>query len=163
MDKTNSSNSCRVLVIDDEPEMISLVRLILDKGRSDEVIGAVGGQKGIAAAQDRLPDLIILDIMMPEPDGWETCARIKAISALEHIPILFAGAATARHIYPMAKQAGAAGYLQVPYMPDDLLTARDAVLDGKAYYPTLPKEEIPPGTEQSSLLRRVIGLFSRRR
>ena len=162
MGETSLSSGSRVLVIDDEPEMMDLIRLILDRERGDEVIRAVGGRKGITVARDVLPDLIILDIMMPDLDGWETYTRIKAIPALQQTPILFIAAASAEYIHPRAKQIGAMGYLQEPFGLSDLVTARDTVLSGETYYPPVPEGMIL-GERRAGLLRWMINLFRRRR
>jgi len=79
----------RVLVIDDEPEWIDLIKLMLARSRNDQVIAACGGQEGLMKAEQDPPDLIILDIMMPELDGWEVYARLKVIPSLASIPVLF--------------------------------------------------------------------------
>ncbi len=127
----------RVLVIDDEPELIDLIRLMLTRSRNDQVIAACGGQEGLVKAEQDPPDLIILDIMMPEPDGWQVYARLKAIPTLANTPVLFQAAMASSHAYPLVKQAGAQGYLCLPYMLQDLLAARDAALNGETYYPPL--------------------------
>ena len=135
---THSSPGRRVLVIDDNPEMIKLIGLMLSKRCGDEVIGAVGGSEGIAAAQANLSlDLIILDMMMPDPDGFKTYPLIKSIPGLEQVPILFTAAKPAGDVYPEAQRIGAAGYLIEPFSPDDLQRARDAALRGETYYPPL--------------------------
>ena len=160
-DHMESLKGCRVLVIDDEPEMMDLVRLILEKKCGDEVIRAASGRKGIAKAQDVLPDLIILDIMMPDLDGWETYTHIRAIPALQKTPILFVAAASAEYIYPRAKQIGAKGYLQEPFRPSDLVNARNTVLSGKTYYPPVP-EGVLPGKRRVGLFQWIVSLFRRR-
>ncbi len=63
----------RIVCIEDHPEMIELIRLILER-RGFEVEGATGGQEGLDAARRNPPDLVLLDLMMPGMDGWETLA-----------------------------------------------------------------------------------------
>ena len=65
-----ADNPKRLVYIEDEPEMIDLVRLILNR-RGYEVIGANGGRNGLALVQQELPDLVLLDLMMPDMDGWD--------------------------------------------------------------------------------------------
>jgi CheY-like chemotaxis protein len=127
----------RVLVISYEPELVELVKLILTRSRNDQVIAACGGQEGLVKAEQDPPDLIILGIMMHELDGWEVYARLKAIPSLANIPVLFQAAMASSHAYPLMMQAGAQGYLCLPYYPQDLLAARDAALNGETYYPPL--------------------------
>ncbi len=141
---TSLSSGRRVLVIDDEPEMIKLIGIILSRRYEDEVIGAVGGNEGITAAQANIPlDLIILDIMMPDPDGFKVYPRIKSIPGLEQVPILFIAARPADAVYPEAQRIGAAGYVVEPFSPDDLQRARDAALGGGTYYPPLDEKGWP--------------------
>ena len=129
--------SRRVLVIDDEPELIDLIRLMLVRFRNDEVIGAYGGQEGIEKAEQNPPDLIILDLMMPGLTGYEVYEHLQAIPALQHIPVLFQSARPRWVAYPDAQRLDAAGYLCEPYRPQDLLAARDAALRGETYYPPI--------------------------
>ena len=141
---THLSPGCRALVIDDEPEMINLISLILSERRADEVIGAVGGYEGVTAAQANVPlDLVILDIMMPDLDGFEVYPRIRLIPGLEQVPILFIAAKSSDTVYPEAQCIGATGYVVEPFSPDDLLTARDAALRGETYYPPLDEKGWP--------------------
>jgi len=130
----------KVLVIDDEPEIGELIRLILDWGRTDEVKSALGGRQGLIAAEQDPPDLIILDIMLPDLDGYEVYQRLRKIPALHNVPILFQSAKSPQIVYPKAQQLGAIGYILLPYTPQELLAARDAALMGKPYYPPLPEE-----------------------
>jgi two-component system response regulator VicR len=77
----------RILCIEDEPEMIDLIRLILER-KGFQVIGAVGGAEGITAIRREKPDLILLDLMMPDIDGWEVYQQMKADEALSKIPVI---------------------------------------------------------------------------
>lgn len=77
----------KIVCIEDEPEMIDLVRLIL--GRRDfELIGAVGGREGLETIRQVKPDLVLLDLMMPDMDGWEVYQHMKADEELRHIPVI---------------------------------------------------------------------------
>lgn len=77
----------RVLCIEDEPEMIDLMRLILER-RGFEVLGAVGGRQGLDAIREHMPDLVLLDLMMPDVDGWEVYRQMKADAELRDIPVV---------------------------------------------------------------------------
>ena len=77
----------RVVCIEDEPEMIDLVRLILGR-KGFEVIGANGGIEGLETVRREKPDLILLDLMMPDMDGWEVYQQIKADPELKDIPVV---------------------------------------------------------------------------
>ncbi|MBN1955655.1 MAG: response regulator [Anaerolineae bacterium] len=71
-----------VVCIEDEPEMIDLVRLILGR-KGFELIGAVGGREGLRTARQVEPDLVLLDLMMPDMDGWEVYHALKSAWLLE--------------------------------------------------------------------------------
>src|ERR1041385_2477760 len=81
------TNGKRVVCIEDEPEMIDLVKLILSR-KGFEVVGAMGGREGLEAIQAEKPDLVLLDLMMPDMDGWEVYQKIKANDATRHIPVI---------------------------------------------------------------------------
>ena len=71
-----------VLCIEDEPEMIDLFRVILER-KGYRVVGAVGGQEGLKALETCTPDLILLDLMMPDVDGWEVFRQVRANARLK--------------------------------------------------------------------------------
>ena len=73
----NDTETKHILCIEDEQEMIDLIRLILGR-RGFDVIGAEGGKEGLEKARQEPPDLILLDLMMPDMDGWEVYQQIKA-------------------------------------------------------------------------------------
>ena len=77
----------RVVCIEDEPEMIDLVRLILGR-KGFQVIGANGGVEGLDTVRREKPDLVLLDLMMPDMDGWEVYQQMKADPELRGIPVV---------------------------------------------------------------------------
>ncbi|HHS97001.1 MAG TPA: response regulator transcription factor [Chloroflexi bacterium] len=77
----------KVVCIEDEPEMIDLIRLILSR-KGFELIGAVGGQEGLETVRRVKPDLVLLDLMMPDMDGWEVYQQMKADEELKDIPVI---------------------------------------------------------------------------
>jgi len=82
-----TENIRRVVYIEDEPEMIDLVRLIL-KRKQYEVIGASGGREGLDVVRKMIPDVVLLDLMMPDMDGWEVYQQLKADEATRAIPVI---------------------------------------------------------------------------
>lgn len=77
----------RIVCVEDEPVMIDLLRLILDP-EGYEVIGANGGQEGLKMIQQEKPDLVLLDLMMPDMDGWDVFQHLKAEDETKDIPVI---------------------------------------------------------------------------
>ena len=80
-----------ILCVEDEPEMIDLMRLILGR-RGFEVKGASGGVEGLKMIREEKPDLVLLDLMMPDMDGWEVYQQMKADEKTKGIPVIAYGA-----------------------------------------------------------------------
>jgi two-component system alkaline phosphatase synthesis response regulator PhoP len=77
----------RILCIEDDPDMIDYIRLILGKAGYD-VIGADGGVRGLEAMREELPDLVLLDLMMPGMDGAEVLQQKAEDDTIRHIPVI---------------------------------------------------------------------------
>ncbi|MBI5669801.1 MAG: response regulator [Chloroflexi bacterium] len=118
----------RVVCIEDEPEMIDLVRLILSR-EGYEVIGAPGGVKGLETVEDLSPDLVLLDLMMPDMDGWEVYQRMKANPNTKHIPVIVV-TARAQSIDKVLGLhiAKVDDYITKPFGPAELLSSIQRVL-----------------------------------
>ncbi|HTI72623.1 MAG TPA: response regulator transcription factor [Candidatus Limnocylindria bacterium] len=119
----NSPNAItRLLVIEDEPQMLrNLVTILRAEGFS--VLGAPGGEEGVALARAQRPDLILCDLMMPGVDGFEVLNRIRADSRMSPIPFIFLTAKGERDEIRAGMNHGADDYLTKPVKVDDLLTA----------------------------------------
>ena len=144
----NETKGYKVLVIGAEPEMGELIEFILARGRNDEVKFALGGREGLAVAEQEPPDLIILDVMMPDLNGWEVYRRLRMVPALQNVPVLFQSPMSPEMVYPEAQRLGAVGFVRQPYGPQELLAARDAALRGDTYYPPLPEEPELPSVDE---------------
>jgi len=107
----------RILLIEDDPDIQRMVQLSLKFQGGHEVSVASGGQEGIAKAEQERPDLILLDVMMPEMDGYETCRRLKANPATASIPIVFLSARAQQSEIQKGRSLGAIGYLVKPFDP----------------------------------------------
>jgi two-component system response regulator VicR len=77
----------RIVCIEDEPDMIELLRTILE-GKGFEFIAADGGVEGLKVVREERPDLILLDLMMPDMDGWEVFQQVKDDPELSKIPVV---------------------------------------------------------------------------
>ena len=117
-----------ILCIEDEPEMIELVRLILNR-HGFNVQGADGGKEGLEKVKKDPPDLILLDLMMPDVDGWEVYQQIKANEKTNHIPIIIV-TAKAQNIDKVLglHVAKVDDYISKPFGPQALLESVQKVL-----------------------------------
>ena len=122
----------RVLCIEDHPEMIELIRLILGRQGFD-VHGAEGGREGLKAMQEHPPDLVLLDLMMPDMDGWEVYRQIKANDRLKEIPVI-AVTAKAQGIDRVLGLhiAGMDDFITKPFGPKELVASVEHVLGASA-------------------------------
>jgi two-component system response regulator VicR len=118
----------RVVYIEDEQEMIDLVRLILSR-KGYEVTGAVGGREGLALVQQQLPDLVLLDLMMPGMDGWEVYQQMKANEATRSISVIII-TAKAQSIDKVLGLhiAKVDDYISKPFSPRELVDSVERVL-----------------------------------
>jgi CheY-like chemotaxis protein len=118
----------RILCIEDHPEMIDLVRLILES-RGHEVEGAVGGREGLEAIRQDPPDLVLLDLMMPEMDGWEVVRKIRASERLRGLPIVVVTAKARQVDRALGLHvARIDDYIIKPFRPDELIESVERVL-----------------------------------
>lgn len=99
-----------VLMIDDDPEVAETLRTLL-RGQNFEIQAVFEGEAGIMACKESLPDVVILDLLMPEMDGWQVCERIRAFS---DVPILILSALGSPGSVAKALDAGADDYLIKP-------------------------------------------------
>ena len=124
--------STRVLCIEDEPEMIELIRLILSRA-GYEVLGAEGGAEGLELLNEESVDLILLDLMMPEMDGWEVYQRLKANERTRDIPVIIVTAKAQRIDRVLGLYiVGADDYITKPFSPKALISSVEEILAKRA-------------------------------
>lgn len=121
-----------ILCIEDEPEMIDLIRLILER-RGFKVQGAAGGMEGIRKVRELHPDLVLLDLMMPDMDGWEVYQQMKADEATRDIPVIVV-TAKAQSIDKVLGLhiAKVDDYIAKPFSPQELLASVEKVFSQQA-------------------------------
>lgn len=120
-----------VVCIEDELEMIELVKLILGR-QNFQVIGAVGGMQGLNKVEEINPDLVLLDLMMPEMDGWEVYQKMKASDTMRDIPVIVVTAKAQSIDRVLGLHiARVDDYITKPFGPQDLLESVARVLDSK--------------------------------
>ena len=107
----------KVLLIDDEITTVQLIKLLLER-RGFEVIDAYSAEEGLRKAYRFQPDLVLLDIMMPEMDGWEICKRLREMS---DVPIIFLTARGDTRDVVKGLEIGADDYISKPFDNDELV------------------------------------------
>ena len=121
-----------VVCIEDEPEMIDLIKLILGR-KGFELTGAMGGREGLELIRRTKPDLVLLDLMMPDMDGWEVYQQLKSDDELKHIPVIIV-TAKAQSIDKVLGLhiAKVDDYVTKPFGPQELLQSIEKVLSTRS-------------------------------
>ena len=120
--------TARVLCIDDEPGVVELVSLIL-KSQNIQVDGAHSGTEGLKAMRIDPPDVVLLDVMMPEMDGWEVYKHMRTDDNLKDIPVIIVTARNSSFEEIIARErAGVSDYVTKPFLPNDLRKSLAKVL-----------------------------------
>lgn len=122
--------SYKILITDDEEFIVEMAALRLN-AEGYQVFEAHSGQEAIETAKKEKPDLILLDIMMPQMDGIVTAEKIHQDADIKNIPILAFSASSDSEILTSLKKMGAIGYISKPYDPEVLLLKIKEVLDSK--------------------------------
>ena len=110
----------RILVVDDEPDVVHLVEYNL-KAADYEVVTAADGEQALKKARAALPNLIILDLMLPELDGLEVCKLLRRDQSTAAIPIIILTAKSAEMDRVLGLELGADDYLTKPFSPRELV------------------------------------------
>jgi len=122
--------SRNVLIVDDEPNIVlSLKFLIAQQGY--EVRTAGSGEEALQALREKLPDLVLLDIMMPKPDGYEVCQKIRATPEWKDIPVIMLTAKGRDVERQKGFAMGADDYITKPFATHELVTKVRALLDDR--------------------------------
>ena len=109
-----------ILIIEDEKLIVVSTQMVLE-AVGFRVESASDGENGIAKARKIQPDLVLLDIMMPGIDGWETLTRLKGDPETTSIPVIIFTAREHSRGHQKSAEMGAAGYFRKPFEPDELI------------------------------------------
>lgn len=121
----------RILLIEDDPDIQKMVVLALKYTAGTEVSTAGAGGPGLARARSEQPGLILLDVMLPDTDGYAVCRALKADPSTAGIPVIFLSARAQHAEVQMGLGLGAAGYLVKPFDPMALAAEIDRILGGQ--------------------------------
>ncbi|MEM9540749.1 MAG: hybrid sensor histidine kinase/response regulator [Cyanobacteria bacterium P01_E01_bin.42] len=109
-----------ILIVDDRPENLRLLSSMLEQ-QGYRVRNALNGQRALTAVQKQVPDLILLDIKLPDIDGYEVCRQLKSIPTLQPVPILFLSALNGVFDKVKAFQVGGVDYITKPFQEEEIL------------------------------------------
>jgi len=134
---TVGDEKLKVLMVDDDSIHLEMVENVLRE--EYEVSTAKSGSEALGLFyQGLVPQLILLDLIMPNMDGWDTYGRIKAISALHDTPIVFFTASSDPKDIQKASEMGAVDYIKKPFRPDDLLRRVGKIINSPKNFKTAP-------------------------
>ena len=117
----------RILVVDDEIYIVHILDFSLGM-EGYEVVTALDGEQALEKARAEKPDLIVLDIMMPRLDGYETCKQLKADAATKDIPVILLSAKGRNVDQKVGFEVGADDYITKPFSPRKLVERINAIL-----------------------------------
>lgn len=117
----------KILLIDDHRTILRLLEAIL-KLRGYELLYAENGRQGMAMARQERPDLILLDVMMPEIDGFKVCRYLKEQAETAAIPVVFLTARGAEDDQEAGRRVGAQGFLTKPFLSREVLELVERLL-----------------------------------
>ncbi len=120
MTDSGNNTSFSVLIVDDEPKNIQLLGSLLKENKYD-VEFALNGEKALEWTINKPFDLILLDIMMPEMDGYAVCEKLKSKQQTKHIPIIFLTAKTETEDIVKGFEVGGSDYITKPFKAPELL------------------------------------------
>jgi DNA-binding response OmpR family regulator len=120
MSENTGAAARKVLVIDDEPGIVDIVETNLI-GDGFEVVSAKDGKEGLDRVRSEDPELVVLDVMMPEMDGWEVLRHMEADPQTAGIPVIMLTAKASDDDYIHGLEEGAVEYITKPFYPQELV------------------------------------------
>jgi DNA-binding response OmpR family regulator len=118
----------RILVVDDDENILNLEKTILGQ-KGFDVTGAAGGAEALKLLGESPFDLVLLDVMMPEVDGFTVCRKIKEDPRLKDVPVIFLTAKGGGEALAEGFESGAVMYINKPFTANKLLTIVNTMLE----------------------------------
>lgn len=128
--KINKAENPLILIVDDVPENIQVLGSIL-REKDYEIAVATSGRQALEVVATRLPDLILLDVMMPEMDGFQVCKELKTSAETRNLPVIFLTARTETEYIVKGFELGAVDYVTKPFNKAELLARVNTNLELK--------------------------------
>ena len=123
------SDKTRVLLVDDEPSIVKMVGKRLEVEGFDVTV-AMDGQEGLKKAQNEVPDVIILDLMLPKLNGYEVCTMLKQDARYQKIPVVLFTAKAQEKDEKIGMECGANAYVRKPFRAQELIEKIRSLIGG---------------------------------
>jgi DNA-binding response OmpR family regulator len=117
-----------ILIVDDEDDVLDLLQLVFETS-GFAVRRAPNGKLAVASAYEDPPDIVLLDVMMPEMDGWQVLRVLKGDERTRRIPVVMLSARAERRDKMIGLQEGAEGYIAKPFSPTEVVREVQSLLD----------------------------------
>jgi PleD family two-component response regulator len=147
----------RILVVEDDPDIGVMLRMYFE-AQDFEISVATRGEEALSLIRHSLPQLIVLDILLPDMDGYEICRRLRSASRTAHIPILFLTQKDERRDRIAGLELGADDYITKPFDIDELgLRVQNAIRRAERESLTDPRTGLPASARIEERLRALLG------
>ena len=117
-----------ILIVDDEEDVLDLLQLVFETS-GFAVRRAATGTSAVSIAYEEPPDVVLLDVMMPEMDGWQVLRTLKADERTRHVPVVMLSARAERRDKMIGLQEGAEGYIAKPFSPSEVVREVQSFLE----------------------------------
>ncbi len=124
----------KILLVDDDPSIRRIAQIALTSVGKFEVKVAKSGEEALSMLVDERPDVVLMDVMMPEMDGPTTFAKLRAIPNLTDLPVIFMTARIQKHELERLGILSATGVITKPFDPMYLCSQIQAILDGSGFF-----------------------------
>jgi adenylate cyclase len=131
----NANGAGTILVVDDVPENVRLLEAVLAP-RGYDIISATDGNTALELAESAEPDLVLLDVVMPEPDGYTVCRQLREREATSMLPVIMVTSSIGQE-KTKAFEAGADDFIPKPFNHNELLARVRSLLRIKRYHDTI--------------------------
>ena len=117
-----------ILIVDDEEDVLDLLQLVFETS-GFVVRRAASGKSAVSSAYEEPPDVVLLDVMMPEMDGWQVLRTLKGDERTRHVPVVMLSARAERRDKMIGLQEGAEGYIAKPFSPAEVVREVQSFLE----------------------------------